>query len=77
MNHVAHIGSLKYSVSGYQNICASFYQLRSGLQVHATVNLKGARIIVAGGAGVGSKENFQQLYALAEANIFHIAESLD
>lgn len=34
---------------------------------HATVNLKGARIIVAGGAGVGSKENFQQLYALADA----------
>lgn len=34
---------------------------------HTTVNLKGARIIVAGGAGVGSKENFQQLYALADA----------
>ncbi len=34
---------------------------------HASVNLKGARIIVAGGAGVGSKENFQQLFALADA----------
>ncbi len=29
------------------------------------VNLKAARIIVAGGAGVGSKENFQQLWELA------------
>ena len=32
-----------------------------------TLNLKGARIIVAGGAGVGSKENFQLIYKLAEA----------
>ena len=31
------------------------------------VNLKGARIIVAGGAGVGSKENFQLLHDLAAA----------
>ena len=30
-----------------------------------TVNLKAARIIVAGGAGVGSKENFQLVWALA------------
>jgi electron transfer flavoprotein alpha subunit len=30
-----------------------------------TVNLKGARVIVAGGAGVGSKENFQQIHELA------------
>ena len=29
------------------------------------VNLKGARIIVAGGAGVGSKENFRLLHDLA------------
>ena len=29
------------------------------------VNLKGARVIVAGGAGVGSKENFRNLYELA------------
>lgn len=29
------------------------------------VNLKASRIIVAGGAGVGSKENFQQLWDLA------------
>ena len=29
------------------------------------VNLKGAKIIVAGGAGVGSKENFRQLWDLA------------
>ncbi len=34
---------------------------------HASVNLKGARIIVAGGAGVGSKENFQLLHDLAAA----------
>lgn len=34
---------------------------------HSSVNLKGARTIVAGGAGVGSKENFRQLFALAEA----------
>ena len=31
----------------------------------SSVNLKGARIIVAGGAGVGSKENFQVLHDLA------------
>ena len=34
---------------------------------HSSVNLKGARIIVAGGAGVGSKENFRLLFDLAEA----------
>ena len=34
---------------------------------HSSVNLKGARIIVAGGAGVGSKENFKLLYELAAA----------
>ena len=33
----------------------------------STVNLKGARIIVAGGAGVGSKENFKLLHDLADA----------
>jgi electron transfer flavoprotein alpha subunit len=32
-----------------------------------TVNLKGARIIVAGGAGVGSRENFQLIHDLAAA----------
>ena len=31
------------------------------------LNLKGARIIVAGGAGVGSKENFDLIYELAGA----------
>ena len=31
----------------------------------STVNLKGSRIIVAGGAGVGSKENFKLLHELA------------
>mgnify|MGYP001307672092 FL=1 len=31
------------------------------------VNLKAARIIVAGGYGVGSKDNFKQIYDLAEA----------
>jgi electron transfer flavoprotein alpha subunit len=34
---------------------------------HSSVNLKGSRIIVAGGAGVGSKENFKLLYDLADA----------
>lgn len=33
----------------------------------SSVNLKGARVIVAGGAGVGSKENFKLLYDLADA----------
>ena len=31
------------------------------------VNLKGAQVIVAGGYGVGNKENFKLIYALAEA----------
>jgi len=31
------------------------------------VNLKGARVIVAGGGGIGSKENFRLLYELAGA----------
>ena len=34
---------------------------------HSSVNLKGSRIIVAGGAGVGSKENFKLLHELAAA----------
>ena len=33
----------------------------------SSVNLKGSRIIVAGGAGVGSKENFKLLFDLAAA----------
>ncbi|MBO6168113.1 MAG: electron transfer flavoprotein subunit alpha/FixB family protein [Kiritimatiellae bacterium] len=33
---------------------------------HSSINLKGARIIVAGGAGVGSKENFALLHELAD-----------
>ena len=33
----------------------------------SSVNLKGSRVIVAGGAGVGSKENFALLYDLAAA----------
>ena len=33
----------------------------------STVNLKGSRVIVAGGAGVGSKENFALLHDLAAA----------
>ena len=33
----------------------------------STVNLKGSRVIVAGGAGVGSKENFKLLFDLAAA----------
>jgi len=37
------------------------------LRRRSTVNLKGARIIVAGGAGVGSKENFALLHQLADA----------
>jgi len=31
------------------------------------VNLKGARVIVAGGGGIGSKENFRLIYELASA----------
>ena len=34
---------------------------------HSSINLKGSRIIVAGGAGVGSKENFKLLHDLADA----------
>jgi electron transfer flavoprotein alpha subunit len=34
---------------------------------HKTVNLKGARVIVAGGAGVGSRDNFHLLQKLAGA----------
>ena len=34
---------------------------------HSAINLKGSRIIVAGGAGVGSKENFKLLHDLADA----------
>ena len=33
----------------------------------SSVNLKGSRVIVAGGAGVGSKENFKLLFELAAA----------
>ena len=33
----------------------------------SSVNLKGSRVIVTGGAGVGSKENFKLLYDLAAA----------
>lgn len=33
----------------------------------STVNLKGARVIVAGGGGVGSKENFRLIFELAGA----------
>ena len=35
------------------------------IRTASSVNLKGARIIVAGGAGVGSKENFALLHELA------------
>ena len=34
---------------------------------HSSVNLKGSRVIVCGGAGVGSKENFRLLHDLADA----------
>lgn len=34
---------------------------------HSSVNLKGSRVIVCGGAGVGSKENFKLLHDLADA----------
>lgn len=37
------------------------------IRKHSSVNLKGARIIVCGGAGVGSRENFELLHCLAEA----------
>jgi len=37
------------------------------VQQEKTVNLKGAKIIVSGGMGVGSKENFQLIHTLAHA----------
>ena len=37
------------------------------IRKHSGVNLKASRIIVAGGAGMGSKDNFQKLFDLAEA----------
>lgn len=37
------------------------------IRKHSSVNLKGARIIVCGGAGVGSKEDFKLLHDLADA----------
>ena len=37
------------------------------IRASKSVNLKGARVIVAGGAGVGSRENFKLLEELAEA----------
>ena len=37
------------------------------LRAEKTVNLKAARVIVAGGAGVGTRENFQLLCDLADA----------
>ena len=37
------------------------------IRKHSSINLKAARIIVAGGAGVGSKENFKLLHDLADA----------
>jgi electron transfer flavoprotein alpha subunit len=37
------------------------------VQQEKTVNLKGAKIIVSGGMGVGSKENFQLVHTLAHA----------
>jgi len=39
--------------------------LREHFKATKTVNLKAARIIVAGGMGVGSKENFKLIYDLA------------
>ena len=42
-------------------------EIVSILRKHSSVNLKGARVIVCGGAGVGSKENFQLLHDLADA----------
>ena len=36
------------------------------IQEEKTVHLKGAQIIVSGGMGVGSKENFKFIYELAE-----------
>jgi electron transfer flavoprotein alpha subunit len=36
-------------------------------QQEKTVNLKGAKIIVSGGMGVGSKDNFQLIHNLAHA----------
>jgi len=43
--------------------------------VEKTVNLKAARIIVAGGIGVGSKDNFSLIYKLAETLNAEVAAS--
>lgn len=39
--------------------------IHDGHREEKKIDLKGARIIVAGGAGVGSRENFQQIWDLA------------
>jgi electron transfer flavoprotein alpha subunit len=52
-------------------VAGALEELVPQLSIHETtrrekkVNLKAARVIVAGGAGVGSKENFKQLWDLA------------
>ena len=39
--------------------------IRDSFKAQKTVNLKAARVIVAGGMGVGDKENFKLIYDLA------------
>jgi len=45
---------------------ADFVLSQTGLESAAPLDLHGARILLAGGAGMGSEENFRKLYALAE-----------
>jgi len=45
-----------------EDFMTEFVEIR---RMEKSVNLKGANIIVAGGAGVGGKENFQLLFDLA------------
>jgi electron transfer flavoprotein alpha subunit len=70
---VMHMGEPDASRTGeVERIAPQFKESDLALQVLkremrlATIDLKGADIIVAGGMGVGSKENFKLIYDLAE-----------
>jgi len=50
-------------VSAYKNIVKI---LESVKEIKHTVNLEDAKVIIAGGRGMGTKENFEKLYKLAD-----------
>ncbi|MCL2028070.1 MAG: electron transfer flavoprotein subunit alpha/FixB family protein [Bacteroidales bacterium] len=63
-----HKGTLKaIDVKAFTNDTDFICQIIDRHIEEQKVNIKGAQIIVAGGYGVGSKENFQQLFDLAAA----------